>query len=273
MCPAGGSAGGAFFFLSHKEQFMHTLSAFYASIANNSTDAVLAAIADQTVNVIDSRYQFQENRKLLKSFAGVPDGTAVRLSSPTWNRNFQPTITPIDADATLGGNLPAQCDYEGRGPTIPRLENMGPLITRAGAGAADCCVLLWHTRNFIPAPPGEAVTIRCTSNCTGAAGGWRLGTLVPDQALPNGQYHVIGMRATGANLLAARLNIPGETERPGVLGNVDASSYVYPANRFGRAGSMGRFTNTNLPQVEALGTGALAAQVISLDLIPAGPML
>jgi hypothetical protein len=117
------------------------------------------------------------------------------------------------------------------------------------------------------------VTIRCTANSTGAAGGWRLGTLVPDQALPNGQYHVIGMRVTGANCLAARLNIPGESERPGVLCNVDATSWVYPSNRFGFAGSMGRFTNTNLPQVEVLGTGAVAAQVVSLDLIPAGPML
>lgn len=252
---------------------MHTLSAFYASVALNTTDGVLAAIADQTVNVIDSRYQFQENRKLLRSFAGVPNGTAVRLSSPTWNRNFQPVIDPIDADATLGGNLPPVVDYAGRGPTIPRLENMGPLVTRAGAGAADCCVLLWHTRNFIPAPPGEAVTIRCTANCTGAAGGWRLGTLVPDQALPNGNYTVVGMRVTGANVLASRLVLIGGSERPGVLANVDASSWIYPSLRFGLGGEMGRFSNTNLPQVECLGYGAIAAQVVSLDLLPNGPML
>lgn len=250
---------------------MHTVSAYYAAaLATPSTDAVIPAVPDQMINVIDQRYQFPQNREILMAFGAVPNGTALRLSSPSYNRGLQPVIDPIDADVTPGGALPAVCMYDRRGPVIPRLENFGPLASRTGGVAADVFCFLWHTPNFTPAPSGQVYTIRGTCNCTGAAGGWRLGSWVPDQSLPNGRYAVIGGRITGAAVLAARLVFPGQFERPGMLGNVDPTAWIYPAFRFGSGGKWGEFINTNLPQVEAFGTGAMAAQVMSLDLVPIG---
>jgi len=249
---------------------MHHVSVYAASVANGVTDTVLAAVADQAINVIDSRYQFPQSREILRAFAAVPDGTAVRLSSPSYNRGLQPVIDPIDADATPGGDLPAVVDYSRRGPDIPRLENFGPLVTRGGAGAADCFVTLWHTSGFQSAPAGKVVTIRGTGNANGASLAWRLGSFTPDQSLPNGRYAVVGARVTGANCLIARLVFPGQWDRPGVICNVSPSAWIYPQFRFGSGGLFGTFTNTNLPQVEIMGTGAVAAQVISLDLIQVG---
>lgn len=251
---------------------MHSLQAFYGNLALGVTDATLPAVADQTINVYNNQYQFLTNRTLLKSFAAVPNGTAVRLAAPSFNRGFQPTIDPIDAAAAVGGNLPPICDYMGYGPDIPKLENFGPLVTRAGAGAADCFVFLWTTPRFVPAPAGKAYTIRCTANAVGAVGGWRLGTITPDQNLPNGTFQCIGMRIEGANCIAGRLNFVNQFERPGVIANVDATSWLYPSFRFGYGGLFGEFINTNLPQIEIFGVAAVAVQTVYLDLLYKGQM-
>ncbi len=251
---------------------MHHLSAYVGSIANGAVDTLLPAVADQTINVIDQRYQFPTNREILMAYASINTGTAVRLSSPSYNRGLQPVIDPIDADTTVGGNLPAIVEYNRRGPEIPRLENFGPLVSRDGVGAADCYVALWHTGGFQQAPPGKIVTIRGTANASGAANGWRLGSFTPDQSLPNGRYAVVGMRVTGANALLARLVFPSQFDRPGTYANVSAASWNYPSLRFGMGGLFGTFINTNLPQIEVLGFDVVATQVVSLDLIPIGMM-
>lgn len=249
---------------------MHHLSVYAGSIANNVTDTILPAVADQAINVIDQRYQFPQTREILKAFGAIPDGTALRLSSPSYNRGLQPVVDPIDTDATPGGDLPAVVDYDRRGPDIPRLENFGPLVTRAGAGAADCFLALWHTGGYQSAPAGKVTTVRGTANCTGASLGWRLGSFTPDQSLPNGRYAVVGARITGANCLLGRFVFPNQYDRPGVICNVAPSAWIYPAFRFGSGGLFGTFINTNLPQIEIMGTGAVAAQVVALDLIPVG---
>ena len=247
---------------------MHSLTCFYASITNNVTDTLVTAISDQMVNVVDSRYQFQQPRKLLRAFAGIPNGTAARIDAPSFNGFVRPVISPIDADTTLGGNLPPVVDYGDRGLTLPARENIGPLVTRAGTAAADCAVLLWSTTNFRPAPTGPCYTVRATSSNTGASGGWRLQTLTLDQALPAGRYACIGLTVFGANLLAARLVFQGQTERPGVMANVDQTSWVYPSLRYGGYGLFGEFDNTAVPQVELISYGTMTTQVYTLDLIP-----
>lgn len=256
------------FFTTQGIRQMHTLTAYYGSITNNVTDTLVPAIADQIGTRQDSRFMWTDPRTVLRAFAGVPDGTACRIDAPSFNGFVRPVISPIDADATLGGNLPAIVDFEGRGITLPRLENVGPLVTRAGAAAANCAVLLWHARTMVPAPPGKVYTVRATSASTGAAGAWQLATLTFDQALPSGKYAVIGMTCYGANLLCARLVPPGiSLERPGVMANVDQTSWQYPSMRFGNSGLFTEFFNTNPPQIEYLSYGAQTTQIVYLDII------
>lgn len=248
---------------------MHHLSAFWnTGQAINTTDTIVVAVPDQAVNVISSRYQFQVSRRIIRAFAGIPDGSVCRLDAPSFNRFVRPIIDPIDADATLGGNLPAVYDCGLTGPMIPKLENFAPLATRAGAGVADVAVGIWSTANYQDAPQGTITTVRGTSNSTGAKGIWNLGQVTFDQALPNAAYWVVGMRVTGANCLFARLVFPNQVDRPGCMCNVDPTAYISPSFRFGSGGLFGQFTNTNPPQIEVLGTGAVAVQALSMDLIP-----
>lgn len=252
---------------------MITLSAYYGSVALGVTDFPLPAIADQIATLVSGRYQFQQNRRITRAFAGIPDGTVCRLDAPSFNRFVRPIIAPIDADATVGGNLPAVYDCGDTGPVIPKLENLAPLVSRAGAGAANCLVGLWHQERYDAKPPGTITSVRATANATGAAGAWQLGQLTFDQALPNSNYYVVGMQVTGANCVLGRLVFPGSVERPGCLCNVDATAWVFNVFRFGNMGLLGQFTNTNPPQIEILGTGAVAAQAVVLDLIPASALI
>jgi len=252
---------------------MHTLSVYYGvGVAQNTTDFALPAVADQVIAIVNNCYQFITTRNIIKAAAFIPNGTICRLSSPTYNRGFQPTVDPINPTAAPPGNLPAVCEYLGRGPDIPKLENFQPLTTRTGAAIADVSVGIWSTPNFTPAPPGKCYTIRGTANATGALGGWRLGQIVFDQNLPYDTYKCVGLRVDGANCLYARLVFPGQYERPGCIANLDETSWVYPDFRFGRGGLYGTFTNIALPQLEVLGTGAVAAQSVYLDLIPTNLM-
>jgi hypothetical protein len=253
----------------YQVKIMHTLSVYYGvGVAQNTTDFALPAVPDQIIATVNNAYQFTATRKILKAAAFIPNGTVCRLSSPTYNRGFQPTVDPINPTATPPGSLPAVCDYMDRGPNIPKLENFQPLTTRTGAAVADVQVGLWSTPNFAVAPAGMCYTIRGTANCTGALGGWRLGQITFDQNLPYDTYKCVGLRVYGANCLFARLVFPGQYERPGCIANLDETAWCYPDFRFGRGGLFGVFGNIALPQLEVIGTGAVAAQNVYLDLIP-----
>jgi hypothetical protein len=72
--------------------------------------------------------------------------------------------------------------------------------------------------------PNPTHSIRLTGSTTITANVWSLCTLTEDNALPEGTYHVVGMQAyadltTGAygTNIAARLVLPGNNWRPGVL--------------------------------------------------------
>lgn len=246
---------------------MHTLSAFYAAAtADPSVDAQVNAVNDQYVQVRAGRYQFMQDRIVLGALAGVLNGSRVFYDYPSALRITTPVIDPIDADG-IGGNLPAMVWYGTRGLVLPRQEDIGIFQSRAGGGAADVAVFLFTTPQFTPAGSGMITTIRGTSNSTGGAGAWALGTITLDRPLPKGRYEVVGMRVTGANVAAARLVFPGGGERPGCIANVAPTAYVAPFTRFGAAGRYGFFDNYLLPQIECIGTGAMAAQAVSLDII------
>lgn len=246
---------------------MHLLSAFYGNdVASGASDTVLAAVQDQAMPIQNSRIFPPKNRKLLAAFGGGASLTIAKLDSASLMLNGRPIIYPLDS-GTAGGSLPGFIDFGNYGITLPGLEQIGVLVSRAVAAAADVFAFLWHTANFTPAPQGPCKTIRCTSSVVFAEGTWTLGTLSFDTALSEGQYAVIGMAAQGANLLAARLVYPNMIDRPGCLAVTAVSEYVLPKWRMGASGLYGIFDNYNPPQVEMLGTGVGTTQEVYLDII------
>lgn len=248
---------------------MHHLSAYASSIANGASNAQINAIADQCFASRNNRYQFPMDRRLIQAAAFVPDGTSVKLDYPSAFQVSQPDIDPIDGDA-VGGSLPPVYVPGQRGLVIPRTEDVGVVCSRAGAGATACYALLWTTSQWRAAPPGDIISVRATAAATGAADAWQLAAITLDSSLPAGNYAVIGARVTGANVLAARFVFVGQVERPGVLANVAPTGNVFQDQRYGRSGLFGVFQNLQPPQIECLGFGAVAAQVITLDLIRLG---
>jgi hypothetical protein len=113
---------------------------------------------------------------------------------------------------------------------------------------------------------GRIFTVRTTGAAALAAGAWVNTNLTFAQTLPAGRYQVVGMRARGTNLVAARLVFPEQVARPGVLA-VNALADQDPYwTRFGRMGVFGEFPHTNPPTLDCLGVTD-TSQVILLDLI------
>lgn len=179
-----------------------------------------------------------------------------------------PLIDPIDGDTAIGNLPPMYLPFE-NGFMIPPLEFFTILVSRAGIAAVQSYGLLW-TAERPPAPiSGPMRTIQATATANGAAGTWIPSALTFPRALPNGTYRVCGMKVEGANVLAGRLIFNSgdqQKHRPGVLAVANSQSWQYPFFRNGKAGLFGTFSNTNLPQIEVIGTGAIATQTISLDI-------
>jgi len=104
----------------------------------------------------------------------------------------------------------------------------------------------------VPAP-GNIFSVAATSALTLALGVWTNGTLLFSQTLPLGRYTIVGMRARGTNLVAARLVFVGGAFRPGVPA-VNAVADLDPRIfRYGRHGAFGVFHSNTPPTVDALG--------------------
>jgi hypothetical protein len=126
--------------------------------------------------------------------------------------------------------------------------------------------LVWLADGPQQTVTGTMFSVRATSAVTLVTGQWVNGNLTFAQSLPAGRYQVIGMRARGTNLVAARLVFPEQVARPGVaainaIGDEDAISF-----RFGRAGTWGEFPHTNPPTVDCLGVTD-TAQTYIIDLL------
>jgi len=113
---------------------------------------------------------------------------------------------------------------------------------------------------------GDIFTVRATAAATLVVNTWVNANLTLSQVLPAGRYQVVGMRARGTNLVAARLVFSEQTARPGVYAvNAIADGDTY-WQRYGRLGVFGEFPNTIPPTVDCLGVTD-TAQVFQLDLI------
>jgi hypothetical protein len=113
---------------------------------------------------------------------------------------------------------------------------------------------------------GAIYSVRATAAITLSAGVWVNGSLTLSQTLPVGNYAVVGMRARGTNLVAARLVFSNQGNRPGVpavnaIGDNDVQWF-----RYGRSGVFGTFHTTAPPSVDCLGVTD-SAQTFQLDLI------
>lgn len=248
---------------------MFNLVAFYASVAQDAALTNITPVTDALVTIQNNRLIFPQEVQIGAIQGLIVDGSRMRINTPQFRSIALPEVYPTKITAEQGTN-PVLVGPMWDTLRIPRNDEFGFDVSRAGAGAGDCFAGLWYAPRKPPAPMGPVITMRATSTITLTVGTWVAGNLTFDQSLPYGDYAVVGMTAIVGDAVFARLAFPGNVQfRPGVPCVEAYGSYVNPPMfRFGNFGGFGQFNSTAQPLVEVLGhTAGAEAGVYLLDLV------
>ncbi|OHB72325.1 MAG: hypothetical protein A2V70_19485 [Planctomycetes bacterium RBG_13_63_9] len=250
---------------------MFHLAAFEQSIDPAAALVAINGIREEQfqVNTVDFRVKAGLD-SVLGAAATINDASATRaqLQSPSLRMLANLDVEPIIA-ALLFGSLPVSGFRPGKPVPLVADENVNFAVQSDPAAAAIHRGFVWFGDGPQTPVDGSFFTIRATSAVTLVTGTWVNGNVVFGQVLPTGRYQVIGMRARGANLVAARLVFPEQVARPGCLAVNAIGNLSDEAFRAGYAGVWGEFDNTVPPTVDCLGT-VDAAQTYLLDLVKIG---
>jgi hypothetical protein len=200
----------------------------------------------------------------------INDASLVRaqLASPSLRQLANIDVEPI-VQALVFGSYP-EVTYLPDGP-IPLTpdEALNLAVLSDPAAPVIHRGLVWLCDGPVNQSKGEIITVRATSAVTLVTGTWVNGALTFLQSLPAGKYQVVGMRARGTNLVAARLVFPEQVARPGVAAVNAIGDLDHPMQRAGRLGVWGQFPHTNPPTVDCLGVTD-SAQTYIFDLVRVG---
>lgn len=196
---------------------------------------------------------------------GNTTAARAQIQSPSLRAMVNLDIEPI-INALVFGSLPEQLVHNDAPIPVVGNESLNFFAQATGGAATENYGLIWLADGAQKEVVGPIYSVRATSAVQLAANTWVNGNLTFAQTLPTGTYQVVGMRARGTNLVAARLVFVGAPFRPGVaavnaIGNVDPYQF-----RFGNMGVFGQFDNTTPPTVDCLGVTD-AAQVYDFDFI------
>lgn len=252
----------------------HTV-AYSQSITSSGTFQAINAVADPTV-IVQASTQILVPKGFNQFWAAAPfavansAGTKAQLQSPSLRQVFFPTLTPRQVGATLDAFPHVHEQFD---DPIAFAEAEGLQYFNDGGGdgvtARQTGAIVFLGDGPRKPTSGKIYTMRATTSITLVAATWTNGAFTFDQTLPVGNYDVVGMRAEGTGLLAARLVFVGPSAivRPGCLGNASGTTLDLYDFRFGRIGVWGSFYSIVPPSVDCLGaTGT--SQVFEIDLIP-----
>jgi hypothetical protein len=250
------------------------LAAFWENIDHAAASGGIAAAAGEQVlfTTGDEIRVPDDVTNIVAIAAMLPLGADnAQVVSPSLRDIANLDIAPINslADGNAEPDTPAKVLFYRENP-IP-LETGESLTVSCNcnpAAAADQSVLVWLADGPIVPVTGQQIhSVRCTGAITAVAGAWTNGALAFGQTLPVGSYAVVGFRAQGATLIAARLVFRGSGIRPGVIGNDLETDDDGGHFRLGRFGVFGEFHSTVQPTVDVLANDADTAQEFILDLV------
>jgi hypothetical protein len=193
--------------------------------------------------------------------------TRAALVSPSIRRRYPFEIVPVEA-ASEPADPVKYIPFFANPIALDPDESLNAQAAEGAAGAAQSTILVWLTDGpIMPITGVEIFTIRATNTSTLATFAWTNGALTFNDTLPAGEYAVVGMRASSAGLIAARLVFSQFPFRPGVIAADSTSELGVPIFRFGGVGEFGRFTHTTPPTVDFLSLSADTSQTVDLDLV------
>jgi hypothetical protein len=233
-----------------------------------------AGILTAVQALVDQHITTEGDNVLVPSFAPNLAGvfalgatiSQAQVTSPSLRRGLLFDVAPINIGAEPV-NRPYMHDlFRNPIPLVPS-EGLQVRVAEGAAGAERETVLAWLQSEFEEPASGEIMTVRATSTTTLTADVWSLCNLTLSQQLEAGRYQIVGMKATSAGAVAARLVLPGSEFRPGVIAGDSLGDVSIVNQRYGNHGVFGEFEHTFVPAVEFLSGSADTTEEVYLDII------
>lgn len=244
----------------------HTV--LYSSSIATGTEAQINAVPDGIITIQNNNFLPQRQYQAAYLAGCATNMQRLRFRTPSIRQIADHWVRAINRANTWG--FPQRLDHGGRNALMFRAgEEITALATQNAAGAQTQYVALGLAETP-PAPvAGSAYSYRGTSSGTATAGSWTLVPVTWTDALPDGEYAVVGGTFFSATNLVGRLVFENQTLRPGGLGVQALENDVDPLFRYGGLGVWGTFRNST-PQLEVFCTAADTAHEVYLDIIPTG---
>jgi len=240
----------------------------YSESQDSATLVNVAALVDPHVRVVGDDIVVPS---ALPYVAGVyaigADITRAQLVSPSIRRRYPLEVTPIEQAAEPAD--PVKYNSYFTSPIgLDADEALNFQAAENNASAGRCTGLVWLCDGATTPISGEEMfTIRATNASTLVAFAWTNGALTMSDTLPSGTYAVVGMRASSAGLLGARLVFSQFPWRPGCIGSDTLGEQASPVFRLGNLGVWATFEHNTPPTVDFLSVSADTSQTVDLDLV------
>ena len=240
----------------------------YSESQDSATLVNVAALVDPHVRVVGDDIVVPS---ALPYVAGVyaigSQLSRAQLVSPSIRRRYPLEVTPIEIAAEPADPVKYN-SYFGSPIGLDADEALNFQAAEDGAGAGRSTGLVWLCDGATTPISGEEMfTIRSTNASTLVAFTWTNGALTFSDSLPAGTYAVVGMRASSAGLIAARLVFSQFPWRPGCIGSDTLGEQGAPIFRMGGLGVWATFEHNTPPTVDFLSVSADTSQTVDLDLV------
>lgn len=247
---------------------MQHLAAFYESLDPAGALTKIAAVADQAIRTDGDDIVVPGDLSNLVMEAALSAATGpqyAEVQSPSLRQLANQDVQPIIGSLVFGADPAVQAHFGNPRP-LKGNESVNFLVNATGGAAAGNYGLIVLSNGAVQPITGNIFSVRASAAAHLVAGTWVNSALTFDETLPAGTYNVVGMRAEGAHLVAARLVFVGSGYRPGVPAVNTTADKDFRYGRFGQMGSLGVFDVNQPPTVDCLGVTD-TSQNILLDLI------
>lgn len=251
---------------------MQYLLGYDSSVANGSVLVDVKSILDQNIPQSGDAYIVPKQWSMVGGVYAISAHlTQVQLQAASLRALFQLDVTPINVATPATQTYPVLLDMFDDPMQLQVTDLLQPQAIQSNASAENVRVGVWLTDGPVKPVTGKIVTVKFTGTTTLVADAWTLVQLTSTQSLIPGTYNIVGMRAQSTGAILARLVIPGQVSRPGVIAVQNVSANDMYRARFGGFGVMGVFDNSIGVSAEFLSASADTSETVWLDLIYNGP--
>lgn len=239
----------------------------YETSASQAALIAITPIPDGTIAISgsDIRVPLQLNQ-IVSCAALINSATATlraQLQAPSLRATLNFDISPIVNGLVFGTLARAMKMWQTPLQLVPN-EPLDFMIQNGAAVMNRGLIIL--SDGAIQPVKGKIFTVRGTGAATLVTATWVNTAVTFSQTLPAGTYQVVGFRAIGTNLVAARIFFVSGAWRPGCYAANVNNDNEWPDFRYGNLGVWGQFDNTIPPSVDCLGVTD-TAQEFEFDLI------